>query len=314
MIGALFGVLAAFSWGGGDFVGGIISRRLPTFFVVAASQAVALLILIPVAALSGQAIPDSDTALTTALAGVTGGTGVLALYHGFAHGRISIVASIAGSLAALIPVAVAAAGGEALSTLRIVGFMSAIIAIIIVSTSADTSAAHAGEPGAHKDASSGAAPLGGALYGLLAGVCFAGFSLIFSGIESSGTLWLLTGLRVASVSALVAVFLLSRLIGKQPPGAEPIRAGVIPVNLRGRLALFGTLAAAGSGDTLGNLFFLLSAQESGVAVAAVFTSIAPVTTVLFAALILRERIGRRQAVGIGLAGVATVAIALGGLS
>ena len=67
-------------------------------------------------------------------------------------------------------------------------------------------------------------------------------------------------------------------------------------------------------DTLGNLFFLLSAQESGVAVAAVFTSIAPVTTVLFAALILRERIGRRQAVGIGLAGVATVAIALGGLS
>jgi drug/metabolite transporter (DMT)-like permease len=89
---------------------------------------------------------------------------------------------------------------------------------------------------------------------------------------------------------------------------------VIPTNLRGRLALFGTLAAAGSGDTLGNLFFLLSAQESGVAVAAVFTSIAPVTTVLFAALILRERIGRRQAVGIGLAGVATVAIALGGLS
>lgn len=122
MIGALFGVLAAFSWGGGDFVGGIISRRLPTFFVVAASQAVALLILIPVAALSGQAIPDSDTALTTALAGVIGGAGVLALYHGFAHGRISIVASIAGSLAALIPVAVAAAGGEALSALRIVGF------------------------------------------------------------------------------------------------------------------------------------------------------------------------------------------------
>jgi len=36
--------------------------------------------------------------------------------------------------------------------------------------------------------------------------------------------------------------------------------------------------------------------------------------VLFAALILRERIGRRQAIGIGLAAVASVAIALGGLS
>ena len=51
-----------------------------------------------------------------------------------------------------------------------------------------------------------------------------------------------------------------------------------------------------------------------MAVAAVFTSIAPVTTVLFAAVILRERIGRRQALGIGLAALATVAIALGGLS
>ena len=110
MIGALFGVLAAFSWGGGDFVGGLVSRRLPTFFVVAASQAVALLIVVPIAAASGQPIPDGSTALTTAIAGVTGGTGVLALYHGFAHGRISIVASIAGTLAALIPVAVAALG------------------------------------------------------------------------------------------------------------------------------------------------------------------------------------------------------------
>jgi drug/metabolite transporter (DMT)-like permease len=314
MIGALFGVLAAFSWGGGDFVGGIVSRRLPTFFVVAASQAVALLILIPIAALSGQQIPDSSTAIATAIAGITGGTGVLALYHGFAHGRISIVASIAGTLAALIPVAVAAAGGEALSTLRIVGFFFAIIAIVIVSTSADTSAAHAGEPGAHKDASSGAAKLGGALYGLLAGVCFSGFSLIFSGIQAPGTLWLLTGLRIASVSALVAVFVISRIIGKQPPGAEPIRAGVIPTSMRGRAALIGTLAAAGSGDSLGNLFFFLSAHESGVAVAAVFTSVAPVTTVLFAALILRERIGGRQAIGIALAAVATVAIALGGLA
>ena len=314
MIGALFGVLAAFSWGGGDFVGGIVSRRLPTFFVVASSQAVALLILIPIAVASGEPVPGSSEALATALAGITGGTGVLALYHGFAHGRISIVASIAGTLAALIPVAVAAAGGEALSTLRIIGFFFAIIAIIIVSTSADTSAAHAGEPGAHKDASSGAAPLGGALYGICAGVCFSGFSLIFSGIHAPGTLWLLTGLRVASVTALIAVFLFSRLIGVRPPGAEQIRAGAIPTSLRGRASLLGTLAAAGSGDSLGNLFFFLSAHESGVAVAAVFTSIAPVTTVLFAALILRERIGTRQAMGIALAAAATVAIALGGLA
>ena len=112
MIGALYGILAAFSWGGGDFVGGIASRRLPTFFVVAASQSVALGILVPIALLSGQSLPDGATLQLTAIAGITGGTGVLSLYHGFAHGKISVVASIAGTLAALIPVAVALAGGE----------------------------------------------------------------------------------------------------------------------------------------------------------------------------------------------------------
>ena len=314
MIGALFGVLAAFSWGGGDFVGGLVSRRLPTFFVVAASQAVALLIVVPIAAASGQPIPDGSTALTTAIAGVTGGTGVLALYHGFAHGRISIVASIAGTLAALIPVAVAAIGGEELSALRITGFLCAIVAIVIVSMNADTGSGTPERSDAGTDASSGAATLGGAGYGLLAGSCFAGFSLIFAGIEAPGTLWLLSGLRLASVSALIAVFLVSRLVGRRPPGAEPIKPGAIRSGLRGRAALIGLLAAAGSGDTLGNLFFFLSAQQSGVAVAAVFTSIAPVTTVLFAALILRESINRRQAIGIALAAVATIAIALGGIA
>lgn len=314
MIGALFGILAAFSWGGGDFVGGIASRRLPTFFVVAASQSVALGILIPIALLSGQSIPPADTLQLTAIAGITGGAGVLSLYHGFAHGKISVVASVAGTLAALIPVAVSLLGGESASSLRVFGFALAIIAILIVSTSADATTASSGEPGAHKDASSGEATFGGALYGITAGLCFAGFSLLFARVESSSTLWLLSGLRVASVSALIGVFLLARALGRRPPGAEEIRPGAIPTGVRGRAALLLTLAAAGSGDTLGNLFFLLSSQQSGVAVAAVFTSIAPVTTVIFAAVILRERIGLKQGVGILLAGVATLAIAAGGVS
>jgi drug/metabolite transporter (DMT)-like permease len=74
------------------------------------------------------------------------------------------------------------------------------------------------------------------------------------------------------------------------------------------------LAAAGTGDTMGNLFFFLSSGESGVAVAAVFTSVAPITTVIFAAILLGERVSARQGLGIALAGVATLAIALGGVA
>ena len=313
MIGALFGVFAAFSWGGGDFLGGLASRRLPTFFVVATSQAAALALLIPVALIAGGAPPSGSALITTAIAGVVGGTGVLSLYHGFAHGRISIVASIAGTLAALIPVGVSIAQGEVPSLLRLFGFFMAIVSIIMVSTSSVEHAV-AGEAGAHADASSGAAARGGAIYGITAGICFAGFSLIFSSVDSDATVWLLTILRIASVSALTLVFITARLVGRRPPGDEPIRAGAIPTGLLPRLRLILLLAATGSGDTMGNLFFFLSSAESGVAVAAVFTSIAPITTVIFAALLLGERVGARQGLGIALAGVATVAIALGGVA
>lgn len=313
MIGALFGVFAAFSWGGGDFLGGLASRRLPTFFVVATSQAAALALLVPVALIAGGAPPSGSALITTAIAGVVGGTGVLSLYHGFAHGRISIVASIAGTLAALIPVGVSIAQGEVPSLLRLFGFFMAIVSIIIVSTSSVEHAV-AGEAGAHADASSGAAARGGAIYGITAGICFAGFSLIFSSVDSDATVWLLTILRIASVSALTLVFITARLVDRRPPGDEPIRAGAIPTGLLPRLRLILLLAATGSGDTMGNLFFFLSSAESGVAVAAVFTSIAPITTVIFAALLLGERVGARQGLGIALAGVATVAIALGGVA
>lgn len=313
MIGALLGVIAAFSWGGGDFLGGLASRRLPTFLVVVASQTAALALLVPVALVAGGLPPGGEALITTAVAGVVGGTGVLSLYHGFAHGRISIVASIAGTLAALIPVGVSVALGDVPSPLRMIGFVAAIVAIIIVSTSADEHAV-AGEAGAHADASSGSAARGGAIYGIAAGACFAGFSLIFSGVRSDATLWLLTILRVASVSALALVFGAARLVGRRPPGSEPIRDGAIPSGLLPRARLLLLLAAAGTGDTLGNLFFFLSANESGVAVAAVFTSIAPITTVIFAALLLGERVNARQGAGIALAGLATVAIALGGVA
>ena len=77
MIGALFGVIAAFSWGGGDFLGGLASRRLPTFLVVAASQTATLALLIPVALAIGGAPPTGAVLPTTAIAGIVGGTGVL---------------------------------------------------------------------------------------------------------------------------------------------------------------------------------------------------------------------------------------------
>ena len=61
----------------------------------------------------------------------------------------------------------------------------------------------------------------------------------------------------------------------------------------------------------GNGAYILSAQAGSLAVASVLSSLYPVTTVVLAALVLRERITRIHALGIGLAAAAVAMIAIG---
>jgi drug/metabolite transporter (DMT)-like permease len=51
-------------------------------------------------------------------------------------------------------------------------------------------------------------------------------------------------------------------------------------------------------DGFGNLFYLLAAQQSGIAVGAVLSSMAPAATVLLSVRILHEPLRRAQALGV----------------
>jgi drug/metabolite transporter (DMT)-like permease len=61
----------------------------------------------------------------------------------------------------------------------------------------------------------------------------------------------------------------------------------------------------------GNGAFILATQAGALAVAAVLSSLYPVTTVLLATLFLDEKVTRSHAVGIGLAVAAVACIAVG---
>ena len=61
----------------------------------------------------------------------------------------------------------------------------------------------------------------------------------------------------------------------------------------------------------GNGAFILAVQAGALAVAAVLSSLYPVTTVILATIFLRERVTRSHAVGIGLAAAAIACIAVG---
>jgi len=71
------------------------------------------------------------------------------------------------------------------------------------------------------------------------------------------------------------------------------------------------MAGVGVLDMAGNAAFILAVQAGSLAVAAVLSSLYPVTTVVLASLVLHERVTRSHAAGIALAIGAIACIALG---
>ena len=61
----------------------------------------------------------------------------------------------------------------------------------------------------------------------------------------------------------------------------------------------------------GNGAYILAVQSGALAVASVLSSLYPVTTVILATVVLRERVTRSHAVGIVLAALAIVLIGVG---
>ena len=128
---------------------------------------------------------------------------------------------------------------------------------------------------------------------LLAGVAIGSFGIAISQISEGHTFGPLTIIRAAEAVLIAAVILIGRRAWRADRRWLPAMAGV------------GVL------DMAGNAAFILAVQAGALAVAAVLSSLYPVTTVILAAVFLRERVTRSHAVGIVLAVGAIVCIAVG---
>ena len=90
-----------------------------------------------------------------------------------------------------------------------------------------------------------------------------------------------------------------------------VLAAVRRRSLRVGRAALPLAALSGLGDMTANALFLLATQQSGqLAVVGVLASLYPVSTVVLAQLVLRERLGRTQLTGLGTAVAAVVLITL----
>lgn len=276
----LLGVIVAASFGTGDFLGGLASRRMPMLATLLVSQVVALMGAIGVAVVAGGDPALHDLALGGA-AGLTNVAALGCLYQGLAIGQIGAVAPLAAVIGAVIPVAWGLAVGERPSSLALFGVVLAIAAGGLISRDRD-------------EVVSGASR-GALLLAVGAGMGF-GLSFIFYAATShdSGFWPVLTARATAVVVGLVAVVATRTRVSS--------RTERTPVLLA---------SSAGALDVVATTFLLVAVRSGLAATVAPVASLAPGFTVAHARWYLHEHLARSQVAGLVLALVGLVLIAAG---
>jgi drug/metabolite transporter (DMT)-like permease len=283
LITAWFGLAAAFFWGSGDFSGGwgvtAVGGRLPgAVRVVMLSHATGLAALLAIVLLRRDAAPHGALIAWGILAGIAGGGGVVMFYIALARGAMGVSAAISGVLTAAIPAVVAIWVDGAPGMQKVAGFVVAGAAIWMIAAAS----------GHEVPGTTGLAIASGAGFG----VYFV--ALRFAGATGS-IFWPMATSRMASVTLCGAMLFALRTRGGD--GGNTLTRGAV-----------GWAMGTALLDTTGNLFFLAAARAGRLDVAAVLASLYPVTTILLAAVALKEAPTRRQALGMGLAVVAVVLI------
>lgn len=276
LLAAVAGLAAAATWGAGDFGGGFATKRLPVFVALLGSNLVGFAGALAGAILLGESLPSAADAAWAATAGVFGAVGLGGLYRALADGRMGVVAPITGVLTAAIPVAVGIATAGLPGPLRLAGFGLAMLAIVLVSLADD-----------------GTTGRTGLLLALGAGVAFGLYGAAIGQVQGS-VLAPLVASRGTSAALVLAIVAVSR---------TPIAA-----SFRRDRRLLGLVMLVGCLDLAGNIGFLVATQAGGLALGAVLGSLYPVSTVILAAILLGEPIGRVHAAGIVAAAVAAALI------
>lgn len=256
-----------------DYLGPLQGRRIGIWPVLFWSQ-VAGLVMLAVPTLAQADLPTSGTVLWALPAAAAATVGLAAYYKGMSIGAMTVVAPIAGASAA-IPVAYGLAVGDPVTSVRLIGLFVAILGVALASTE-------------HR---SGVRRLSaGVGLALVAAVSLGLYFPPMHAASRAGFLWATTIYRLAAVAFIFGAIRLRR------------------VDVRISRAELPLVAVVGCGDSLGVLLFAAASRHGLVSVTSVLASLYPVVTVLLATLLLRERLGRLQWLGVlfALGGAALV--------
>ena len=274
----LLALASAVVYGAADFCGGLAARRATAFAVVTLSQLAGLVALLPLLPWLGGDPTGTDLAWGAA-AGLAGATGLVLFYRALAEGVMSVVAPVTAVSAAALPVLGGLLLGERIGPWTVAGILLALVAVVLVAAEDGLGSLRTARP----------ADL---LPALASGLVFGLFFVLLDRTREAAELSPLIAARAVSV---LAVVLLARLASR----SLSVPRGALPV-----------VVLAGVGDMTANALFLLAAQQGQLAITGILASLYPVSTVVLAQVVLRERLVATQAAGLAAAGVAVVLIAL----
>ena len=273
---AFLAILSAVLVGAVDFGGGLVSRTTPPLHVAALAQLAGLPIAIPLALVYGSERVTSGDIGWSLGSGVAVALGFACFYTAMGRGLISVVAPLAAVTGAIVPVVYGLARGEQPGRVAVAGIAIALLAVVVVSI-APSDPAHA-----HVAVTPAVVGLS-----VVAGLCFGFFYVAFSLISEDAGMWPIALERTAAAATL----------------ALSLTRG--PIQLGPRVAK--VLVTIGVLEVSATVPLLIALQRGPVSVVSVLASLYPVTTVLLAAVFLRERMSRLQLVGVAFA-LAAVAL------
>lgn len=273
---ALLALLGAASWGAGDFLGGLASRRAPVLVVLAVSQALGLAGVALWVLVSGDSFPGVVELLPAIGAGAAGLVGLGALYRGFAVGAMGIVAPISAA-SPLVPLAVDTARGtmpSALQTAGIVLVLGGVAAVSFAPSAAGSSRFAAG-----------------AGLAVLAALGFGLFVVGLGGSADHGAAWAVVASRFTSVTLALVIVLAAS------------------TSLRSARPVLPQLAAVAVFDTGANVLVAVATTRGPVGIVAVLSALYPIVTIVLARILLGERLSALRRLGgvVAIAGAALVA-------
>jgi drug/metabolite transporter (DMT)-like permease len=291
-IAAVLALVAAFGYGLGDFIAGMLSRRVHFAVVAVLAGVGALVTSVAVVGVLPPVEPTREALLWGAASGIGTAMGTLALFRGLGRGRMGIVAPVSGVTAAAIPVMVGVLLGDRPGLIAWVGVALAVPAIWLVSGADHDDGAEVGTA----SVPSGPRIATSVSDGILAGI---GFAVLFIGLDFAGDgsgLWPVLANELAGL-AVFGIALLAFLprIERRRPAARDLAGG----------ALVGVIGAGASAA------YFLAATAGLLSIVTVLASLYPAVTVILAIVIAHEAVGRRQALGLGLVCLAIALIVLG---